>query len=61
MERRGRLYGCPVELTLDLLGSLREPANAFLCTHSHLDALRQLLGDSPNWRLKARLNAASDS
>ena len=22
MERRGRLYGCPVELTLDLLGAV---------------------------------------
>ncbi len=30
-------------------------------TRSHPDAFRQLAGEAPNWRLKARLNAASDS
>jgi hypothetical protein len=28
---------------------------------SHADCLRQVPGDVPNWRLNARLNAASDS
>ena len=59
---RHRRYRAPMDLGSTLKFPLQRPLRmAWNPQPFHADCLRQVPGDVPNWRLNARLNAASDS